>query len=1090
MAPSVSTTTNADEWMASRGMDRAGVLLADVRMAARDQVRESEPLFHHDDELKLQLDRFLGLAGVGHPNSFLQSLPELRRFYGELERELLALLPGGVRLEGDGLPGLTVSGAISSIVDRVHRTELCVHLARNGSLSEADFRRTSTYLDRLEMELLRAGDTLAGVIGDTDPRLIGVLAELSEIPDRIRRRGSLHFEVTRDTKIEPGDIVSFRGSIDIAVLHESRGTQVHGIAHDYSGYREISIDLSASPINELTVTRGIRPLALSSEALYSASQPVRVGLHVVRAPGSQSNSWFEMGEVVECIGSDRAKVLWRLGDGGFRVESLMVDALRVAPSAADRSSLSRWHLQGLFREGAESPLCTLVAKIGGGGRESNVERDARELQTLCTRVIQSEYPLALHVVGRVRPEDERLAALTEFASRVVSLSRGGLPKDDAEHLVKHGCTPVLVVLNSEDNATLSRDLARLQGQGWKVVICPRRDDFADDHFVKQAVIDLTRQSKAEPVDVVIPHGPSLGEILDRIGRVAFARLDETVPQRDRRDVDVAGLHVLSTSLDCLAEADPLKAVTLRPREFAKLRAAVTRLKMGDSSGAEEFAKHVEANFGGGTVPRFGAVHTREKWSFRDLVEVSGALAKSRQEPNHPAVLLRGITCLDLSPSALATLLGKGAEFLRIENSTRTTRGLIISLSPAAVDAAWPALSPSLGRPNGVGFVFWVWCDPASDREVRFSYPKLINALTLHQLVDEASFIFGRVLERNAPSLRAARSIGGFDVVPSRVMIGGEPAVGVGFDLSRSDVEPEPARPTARAIVNEAFDLFAAGLDLQLVGQPHPGARARLLAAHEFLVRQHSFRESCDKLLEQVTPETSWSDCHRLISNAEAALGRLEPWISEGHFGELRDSLAAATDDDERSRQFSRIGVLIREVAPEDVKDLRRVSKQLREKALEHYGIELDAIVSDDVAGTLRRRSPLRSSPPTLDLAEARRGYPELSPDIQRALDSWWSSFASRFAWVGDEHPDRYSCHRHVREWIEDDVAEHGHFAPHPRMFANSDGQLSMNEREHLRSIGRVIDWANEIAREGYFDKHAARTAWVMLGALFGQDGEE
>ena len=134
-------------------MDHSGALLPGVRATVREGVQAAEPLMAHDVELRHQLDRFLSLPGTGRANSYLQSLPELRAFNEALEERLVAALSAGSIGGTQPLNRETLQGSVAAIVDRLHRTEICLTLARNGTLSAADYARTVKYLERLDREI-------------------------------------------------------------------------------------------------------------------------------------------------------------------------------------------------------------------------------------------------------------------------------------------------------------------------------------------------------------------------------------------------------------------------------------------------------------------------------------------------------------------------------------------------------------------------------------------------------------------------------------------------------------------------------------------------------------------------------------------------------------------------------------------------------------------------------------------------------------------------------------------------------------------------------------------------------------------------
>jgi hypothetical protein len=126
-----------------------------------------------------------------------------------------------------------------------------------------------------------------------------------------------------------------------------------------------------------------------------------------------------------------------------------------------------------------------LATLGGlhGNLPAQRDYEGRELQALCDAVLKAELPIALHIVG----EEWACSQFEEvnlLSKQMVRVTTGALPKEDPNHLRAHMCTPVLLVLESLGDRTLTTRLIRLKQLGWEVVVAQGHNDLVEDNFIK------------------------------------------------------------------------------------------------------------------------------------------------------------------------------------------------------------------------------------------------------------------------------------------------------------------------------------------------------------------------------------------------------------------------------------------------------------------------------------------------------------------------------------------------------------------------------------------------------------------------------
>lgn len=1070
-------------------MDADGVLFPDAQDALRQEITSVEPLFESDPVLQEHLTRFIGLSGVGSGTYYCQSLTEHREFFASLERRLLEMLPRG---EGS-IPSPEHVAKISSIIDSLHRTELCLELARNGYLSAELFHKTEAYVRQLSHRVQSICDS---VISETlqspeAAQFVEAVVDLRDLPRRMRLLVTLAFQCSDTSEIKPGDTLSVDRIGRYVVLEELRSGEADLIECDLGRvrYQRYRGDLRNLEPSRLFVTRGIGTLIPAGEEPFSRLQPFRTGVHVMRPPSRSHQRAHEVGEIIgfrrdgQYAGS--YEVLWKGADFSATVTCEREEDLRVL-GRGDTPAISGSLAAQALTDDRRSPLYTFVRAESPQFQD----RDARELTSLCTAILSAEYPLAVHVMGAERT---RGPVVEQLSSRVAMCSQGGLPEEDPSFLRRHGCTPVLVIVDSQDHQYLTQEIKELREKGWEIILCSDLSMIVNDKYVEHAIADLSvlmGQGAATVVDISESLIAPVSAVLEAMGARAKQALDAQIGQRtSHTEAQRKALDSLADALDGLAESDPTKTITRHPDKLHYIQHAVAAIRRGELQVARESIESCAELLGAPPRAEHGVTLTQGSWSFKELIELSAALAKSRLSPDHPAVLLRGVTCLDLSPAALAQLLQQGGQIFRHVDHSGVTRSMIISLPPSVTDATRPGLSASLGHENSVGYIYWIWVDPDGTEDVRAAYTKLLNRVVLEQLAEGATFVFGRVLERNAPSLFAVRSIGGFEIIPTRAIIGGEPAVAVGVDISPRGLEAAE-KTTAlnpRAVLSEALNVFTSGLhDLSADEERRAAQGLRISVTHEFLVHAYSFRSACEQVLTFVTNDLRWSDGYRVILEAEEALERFSPWLTEAQKKDILLALNMCTDDQDREAGKAALRRILDEVIPEGLKTLSSNHSRLREKALESLGIELDVITPRNPPEGQRKRKDTLPIPSRVDVEATRKAFKQMLEREQWILDSWWDWSHQKFCWVRDSHPDVYGCHRILREWIEGDIEERDAFCSPPRIPESKNGETAEATRKHFEEFAQIIEWANEVARAGHFDQHVAAFLRPIIDAFLGR----
>jgi hypothetical protein len=380
---------------------------------------------------------------------------------------------------------------------------------------------------------------------------------------------------------------------------------------------------------------------------------------------------------------------------------------------------------------------------------------------------------------------------------------------------------------------------------------------------------------------------------------------------------------------------------------------------------------------------------------------------------------------------------------------------------------------ALGREGEVGYVYWIWLDPTLTNEVRAPYVKLVNGLVFDQLQDGASFIFGRVLERNTPSVRSARGISGFDLLPIKIEIAGEQAVGLGLDLNKWDglAVPEPIEQNARSILAEAVDLFTRGLTTDAHTQSDlERLRNRVRVASDFITKQFEFRCRCQDLLAVARPEIAWGIISQAATRLEEALEALRPWLTQAQLSDLEDTISLITDDDRRETALKHFHELLLEVAPEPQKELVRLHGILAEKAQEHLGVTLQALPSYVPVQPNRVRAEAMPLPPRVNFSAVSERYQALSEEVKRYLHRWNDLGWGKLSVVRDDHPNIVQIRRHHSERVERELDRVGAYlwpaADTGEVFGH---QINEIEHEHIAEFNSIIEWANQVARAGHFD---------------------
>lgn len=1070
-------------------MDADGVLFPDAQDALRQEITSVEPLFESDPLLQEHLTRFIGLSGVGTGTYYCQSLTEHRVFFASLERRLLEMLPRG---EGS-IPSPEHVTKISSIIDSLHRTELCLESARNGYLSAELFHKTEAYVRELSHRVQSICDSLISetLQSPEATQFVEAVVDLRDLPRRMRLLINLAFQCSDTSEIKPGDTLSVDRIGRYVVLEELRSGEADLIECDLGRvrYQRYRGDLQNFEPSRLFVTRGIATLIPAGEKPFSRFQPFRTGVHVMRPPSRSHQRAHEIGEIIgfRRDGQDAGsyEVLWKGADFSATVTREREDDLRVL-GRGDTPAISGSLAAQALTDDRRSPLYAFVRAESPQFQD----RAARELTSLCAAILSAEYPLAVHVMGA---EWTRGPVVEQLSSRVAMCSQGGLPKEDASFLRRHGCTPVLLIVDSQEHQYLTQEIKDLREKGWEIVLCSDLSMAVNDKYIEHAIADLPvllGEGAVTVVDISEATIEPISVALEVIGARAKQALGAQIAQRNpHTEVQREALDSLADALDGLAESDPTKTIARRPRELNYIQHAVNAIRRGELEVAHESIESCAVQFGVPLRAEHGVTQTQEAWSCRELIELSAALAKSRLPTDHPAVLLRGVTCLDLSPAALAHLLQQGGQIFRHVDHSGVTRSMIISLPPSVTDATRPGLSASLGHENSVGYIYWIWIDPDGTEDVRAAYTKLLNRVVLEQLAEDATFVFGRVLERNAPSLFAVRSIGGFEIIPTRAIIGGEPAVAVGVDISPRGLEAAE-KITAlnpRAVLAEALNVFTSGLhDLSADEERRAAQSLRVSVTHEFLVHAYFLRSTCEQVLKFVTNDLRWRDGYRMILEAEEALERFSPWITEAQKKDVLLALNMCTDDQDREVGKAALRRILDEVVPEGLKTLSSNHNRLRKEALQLLGIELEVITPLHPPEGHRKRKDALPISPRVEVAETSKAFKQMLEREQWILNSWWAQSYQKFSWVEDSHPDVYGCHSMFREWIERDIEERDAFCSTPRIPESKDGEASEATRKHFEEFAQVIEWAKEVARAGHFDQHVAAFLRPIIHAFLGR----
>lgn len=1064
--------------------DAEGVLSPDQREGLRQRLSSAEPLFNNDPFLRELLARFVALPGVW--GEALQGVVlKDREFFAALELEIVERCA----TKPSNKAGVEVAGAVSSLIENLYRSELCLLLASNGALTSDLFHRTEQYLLERSQRVQALCDSL---LGDTlpdarNPAFYATIADLRDLPGRMRMRESLFFNSADYRELRPGDLIS-TGRYGCSIfLGNTRDREGEFLTYDSvtNEYRQYCRDPRSIYATQLLIERGGSLRRLYGDSPPSTHRLFRSGDQVEKPAGMRDGRSRENGLVLASNPDGSCLVLWKRVDLTVFLRNENKDSLRVfshgkAPTRS--SSLAAVALT----DNPDSPLYSFVTALP----TSPKDRDARALTSLCARVLAAQYPVALHVMGyqftRFR--------VTGYLSRLVATcTQGRLPTEDPTYLRNHGCTPVVVVVNSDNNRNLTHDLLALQKKGWEIIVFRPPSRALRDEYMQHALTDLPTLAPNQRIFVVDnPDSPfeALSSIIGTIGSHANQALEERVVQRaSHSGPKRLALDTLATLLDRLAEDTPTKSIARRPRELQLVRQVIDEIHRGEQFTLEQ----LNARFSSlvATLPDTvtGVTQTQESWSRRDLVEISGALAKSRLAPNHPAVLLRGITCLDLSPKALEMLLQEGGRIFRHIDGSGATRAVLIAWPPETTDKKRPGLSASLGRKGQVGYVHWVWVDPEGSRDVVAPYAKLVNRLVMEQLADGATFVLGRVLERNSPSILAARSVAGFDIIPNRASIAGEPAVAVGLDLSRDAADQAQAAHSSRprALVSEALDVFISGLrDLSVNEELLGSNRLRVGAAHDFLVNASAFRDACEHILEHVSADLWWGDGNRLIVAAEDSLGRFAAWITDAQKRDLSRALKMCADDSLREAGKDQLQAILDEVVPESLRALKTTHARLREKAASLLSMEVEELPPRINPERLRRRAEAIPLPPPVDLDATRESHKRLPGQAKRILYHWWDINGVNFNWGDDLHPIPLSGHRENREKIEAKLERCGSLCDEPSLAPMATAGISDTTRRHFEEFSRIIAWTNQVAQAGHFDQHVARYLHPIFSAFFGR----
>lgn len=464
--------------LAQHGMDSEGFLLPSARAAVKLRLEEAAPLLAIDEELAFQLDRFLGISGIGHGKGLEDSFTESRQIFEELEEKLLRLLPS----TKDSIEGLLIKAKIHSLCEFLHSFDVARKMASNGDLTTDQYLRTSSYLCSLFEKVVTACEAILELVPATDtPQYFrDLIQELSYLPERIEGQRCLRFELREDVALQSGDVFGLRGLGRLVVLSKAEGGILHCISYSYQSHRYDALSVlesdvySAAPI----VSRGGNNDLHFGEEPFSAMQPFRERVHIEPSPLSSGREDYAFGEVLRYSQvTGNLSVLWHLKDGSARVEEAAQSDVRVR----GEYSFGMAGASSVFAKSSFKELATL------GGLHGNLpaQRDyeGRELQALCDAVLKAELPIALHIVG----EEWACSQFEEvnlLSKQMVRVTTGALPKEDPNHLRAHMCTPVLLVLESLGDRTLTTRLIRLKQLGWEVVVAQGHNDLVEDNFIK------------------------------------------------------------------------------------------------------------------------------------------------------------------------------------------------------------------------------------------------------------------------------------------------------------------------------------------------------------------------------------------------------------------------------------------------------------------------------------------------------------------------------------------------------------------------------------------------------------------------------
>jgi|GEM_PF-4476452 len=1066
----------------AHGMDREGFLLPSSRAAVKLRLEEAAPLLARDYELASQLDRFLDLSGIGRGEGFAQLLAESRQIFEELEERLIRFVPA----VETGVEDLLFKAKIHSLCEFLHCYDLTYFMARNGELSADQYLRTSNYLRSLSESIHSSCASLSEMVPTTDSSqyFLDLVQELSYLPEQVAGRRCLRFDLREDIPLQSGDVFGLPGLGRLIVLSKDERGLLRCISYSQQSHRYESLSVSENDVYVAapTVSRGGENDLYFGREPFSPMQPFGEKVHVEPSPLWSGGEGYAFGEILQYDQvTEKLSVLWHLKDGSARVEEATESEVRVRAEFPFGTGGAR----SVFAESSFEELATL----GGlnDTREAQRDYEGRELQALCNAVLKAELPIALHIVGS-EWACSRFEEVNLLSKQMVQVTTGELPKWDPNHpnhLRAHMCTPVLLVLDSVGDRALTTRLLRLKQLGWEVVVAQGLNELSEDHFIKWAIEDNDLRDESEQFRVIDATDKSIARTLRALGARSAGELTREIPCRDggsetRAKISRTLASRLSCALDHIAEASPTRPITRRPVDLRALKSIVDHPEDFESAPVDSQVYALAHSPG----DLHGRSDIPSSISRRELVELSGALAKSRLSPSHPAVILRGITCLDLSPKALEALLDQGAHVIRVADNAGATRGVVISLPPAVTDATRPGLSVALGREGEVGYVYWIWLDPTLTNEVRAPYAKLVNGLVFDQLQDGASFIFGRVLERNTPSVRSARGISGFDLLPIKIEIAGERAVGLGLDLNKWDelVIPEAIEQNARSIMADAVDLFTRGLPHAVLNENDlEHLRTRVAVASDFITQQFEFRCCCQDLLAVARPEVAWGVISQAATRLEESLEALKPWLTHAQVSDLEDTISLMTDDDLREVALKRFQELLLEVAPEPPKELARLHEILTKKALEHLGLPLKALPLHIPAQPNRVRAEAIPLPPRINFSVVPERYQALSEEVKRLLSRWMEYRWEKLSVVRDDHPNIIRIRRGRRDWVESELDGGGAYLwPVDDTGEVFGHQISQIEHEHLTEFNAIIEWANQVARAGHYDYSFGARVWTML----------